>query len=127
MISKLKSHYHRAMLSATVASLALMSAGGAIAQVSPLDLTQDQSGGKKASDLINNIDSNAKLGAGLLVNVAAISGFCIIILSLFILYRAGKEDRDAKPKAAIVGIVVGGALAAVGSVMWMIRNGLING
>lgn len=99
--------------------------GGAAAlpahAISKTDLTQDTSGGKTFEDIAGNIDNAAQTGASLLIQLVSIGGFVVVAISLFTLWKASKDERE-KPLSAIVGLFIGGAMAAVGTIMWMMRN-----
>ena len=51
----------------------------------------------------------------------SIGGFVVVAISLYTLWKASKDERE-KPLSAIVGLFIGGAMAAVGTIMWMMRN-----
>ena len=89
--------------------------------ISKTDLTQDISGGKKFDDIAGNIDDAAQTGASLLIQLVSIGGFVVVAISLYTLWKASKDERE-KPLSAIVGLFIGGAMAAVGTIMWMMRN-----
>ena len=89
--------------------------------ISKTDLTQDISGGKKFDDIAGNIDQAAQTGASLLIQLVSIGGFVVVAISLYTLWKASKDERE-KPLSAIVGLFIGGAMAAVGTIMWMMRN-----
>lgn len=89
--------------------------------ISKTDLTQDISGGKKFDDIAGNIDGAAQTGASLLIQLVAIGGFVVVAISLYTLWKASKDERE-KPLSAVVGLFIGGAMAGVGAIMWMMRN-----
>ena len=89
--------------------------------ISKTDLTQDMSGGKKFDDMAGNIDDAAQTGATLLISLVAIGGFVVVAISLYTLWRASKDERE-KPLSAIVGLFIGGAMAGVGTIMWIMKN-----
>lgn len=89
--------------------------------ISKTDLTQDMSGGKKFDDIASNIDDAAQTGASLMIQLVALGGFVVVAISLYTLWKASKDERE-KPLAAIVGLFIGGAMAGVGTIMWMMRN-----
>lgn len=89
--------------------------------INKTDLTQDISGGKKFDDIAGNIDGAAQTGASLLIQLVAIGGFVVVAISLYTLWKASKDERE-KPLSAVVGLFIGGAMAGVGTIMWMMRN-----
>ena len=113
--------YLKACVGAFVAAGAIVPSLG-LAQVTPFDPTANN--GKKLDEVINNADTTTKQLAGLILAVLGVVGFVLIALSLWQMYKAGKEERES-PKGAIVGLIVGGLLAGVTTVMWMIRNQLL--
>ena len=117
---KLTSKAHYYMLSAWIALVAFL-AGGPAHAISKTDLTQDMSGGKKFDDIAGNIDDAGQTGATLLIGLVSIGGFVVVAISLYTLWRASKDERE-KPLSAIVGLFIGGAMAGVGTIMWMMRN-----
>lgn len=89
-----------------------------------MDVNADKSGGKTVGNVLNNVNETAKQGGTLVVSLAALAGYIIIIISLFSLYKASKDERE-KPTSAIVGLFMGGLLAGVGTVMYIIRNSVV--
>jgi len=108
----------KAFMAATVLSGVMSLPAHAISKT---DLTQDTSGGKKFDDIAGNIDTAAQAGASLLIELVAIGGFVVVAISLYTLWRASKDERE-KPLSAIVGLFIGGAMAGVGTIMWMMKN-----
>ncbi|MFP3408550.1 hypothetical protein SB757_28480, partial [Pseudomonas sp. SIMBA_065] len=82
-------------------------------------------GGKTADDVMTNIDNTAQGGATLLISLVSIGGFVVVAISLYTLWKASKDERE-KPMSAIVGLFIGGLMAAVGTVMWIMRNTVVN-
>lgn len=106
---------------AWLSMLALLSSALPAHAISKTDLTQDMSGGKKFEDMAENIDNAGQVGATLIIGLVSIGGFVVVAISLYTLWRASKDERE-KPLSAIVGLFIGGAMAGVGVVMWMMRN-----
>lgn len=88
------------------------------------DLTVNRGEGKSFTDIANNIDDAAQTAAGLFIQLVTIGGFVVVALSLYQLYKASKDERE-RPTPAVVGLFIGGAMAAVGSIMWIMRNTII--
>ena len=104
---------------AAVASMLVSST--AFAQTGQLDLTKDTSNGKKFGDIANNVNVAAQQGASLLVQLCALGGFVVVAISLYTLWKASKDERE-KPMSAVVGLFIGGAMAGIGTIMWMMKN-----
>ena len=119
---KLSHGYLRAGVMTTMAMMAVDSF--ATGSLDPLDVNADKSGGKTVGNVLNNVNETAKQGGTLVVSLAALAGYIIIIISLFSLYKASKDERET-PTSAIVGLFMGGLLAGVGTVMYIIRNSVV--
>jgi hypothetical protein len=92
--------------------------------ISKTDLTTDTAGGKKFADIAGNIDDAAQTGATLFIQLVSIGGFIVVAISLYTLWAASKDERE-KPLSAIVGLFIGGAMAAVGTIMWIMKNTVV--
>ena len=89
--------------------------------ISKTDLTSNMATNKTFKDIAQNIDDAGQTGATLLITLVSIGGFVVVAISLYTLWRASKDERE-KPLSAIVGLFIGGAMAGVGTIMWMMRN-----
>lgn len=109
--------------------LRVMSASAALSAtqahaLTPVALTQDQSGGKTLTNVFNNADNTLQMGSALIIQGVTIMGFVVVALSLWSLKKAAQDERE-KPGGAIASLVIGGLMAGVGSLMWIIKNSLI--
>lgn len=119
----IKSFYLNIVTRLIVLMTGILTGSSALA-ISKTDLTQDTAGGKTASNIFENVDNTAQEGATLLISLVSIGGFVVVAISLFTLWKASKDERE-KPLSAIVGLFIGGAMAGVGTIMWIMRNTVI--
>ena len=109
----------------TGATMALTAVGlysaVANAQLRKVDLSQDASGGKDLNDTMNKAGTVLDNSTSLLLLGAALVGAIITMVSLYTIYKAGKDERE-KPVSAVIGVFVGGAFLAVPIIMWLVRN-----
>lgn len=103
------------------AFFSLMFASVQAMALDPINLTENSGNNRNFSDIAGNIDNAAQVGAALIIQLVTIGGFIVVALSLYQLYKASKDERE-KPTSAVVGLVIGGAMAGVGTIMWMMKN-----
>lgn len=78
-------------------------------------------GSNDLTSLTKKGGETAQSFADFAIIIFALIGLVIFGLSLFAMYKAGKDDRES-PKGAIVGCLIGGALTAVTVLLGMTRN-----
>lgn len=109
---------------AGVALATLLSSGQALALAGKDWTTDNTAGTKKVTDVANNLDTASQSIAALLIQFVTVGGFVVVAISLYQLYKASKDERE-KPMSAVVGLFIGGAMAAVGTIMWIMKNTVI--
>jgi|GEM_PF-1378179 len=122
-LQTLKSAYNNIVMRLTMLMVGVIAAPSTFA-ISKTDLTEDRSGGKTFSQIADNIDKTAQEGATLLISLVSIGGFAVVAVSLYTLWKASKDERE-KPMSAVVGLFIGGLMAGVGTVVWVMRNTII--
>lgn len=120
MKNAISSLYYKAAVSTTL----LLSGTYAWADLKPYDLTKDQSGGKTYKDVANNVNDATSLSTALFLNIIAFAGYILIGICLWKLHSAAKNDHE-KPLSAIIGLIVGALMAAIGTIAWIIRNTVV--
>ncbi len=127
IINAVKNAAKAAWYKSNMALMALMGmsiSGGAMAQLTGTDLTTNTAGTKKFSDVATNLDTASKAGASLIIQLVSVGGFVVVAISLYQLWKASKDERE-KPMSAIVGLFIGGAMAAVATIMWIMKNTVV--
>lgn len=123
-IVKIKSAYDSMMFRVFLLMSTIMILPQKALALAVTDLTQDQSGGQNFGDMADNLNDATQQGATLTIQIITVFGFVVVGISLYALWKASKEERES-PMGAIVGLVIGGAMAGVGSVMWIMRNTVV--
>lgn len=121
IIKSAQSALNNTALKVHAALASMVVSGAAFAQTGQIDLTKDTSNGKKFGDVAGNINVAAQQGASLLVQLTALGGFVVVAISLYTLWKASKDERE-KPMSAVVGLFIGGAMAGIGTIMWIMKN-----
>ncbi|MCP2041161.1 hypothetical protein L1281_001755 [Neisseria sp. HSC-16F19] len=124
----MKNWYYKLLASGTVAlmsSSVFANNNSGSGGIQPFDPTKDLSGGKKLTDVLDNADTAAQTGTTFFLNMMTLVGFVIVAISLLVLWRASKEDGRERPVAGFIGLFMGGLMAGVGTVAWIIRNSLL--
>lgn len=125
-LSLISSTYQKAAVRLNMAMIAVAAflAAPPAFGINRTDLTQDTSGGKTLENVAENVDNASQTGATLFINLVTMCGFVVVAICLYTLWKASKDERE-KPMSSIVGLFIGGAMAAVGSIMWIMRNTII--
>jgi hypothetical protein len=116
----MKKLYERLMVMSMLAYAAI---GSAQAQSLKLDDIKNTTGAG-TNDLTATFTKGkqtAQAGIDLWVILFTALGVIIFSLSLYGLYKAGKEDRE-NPKGAFIGLFVGGAMTIVTLLLGLTRN-----
>lgn len=119
-MARISNLYWKAVVGAVLA----VEAASAMAQLKLNDMGGTTGAGSNdLSALATKSGSTMQYFADLAVIVFAFIGVLIFGISVFGLYKAGKEDRES-PKGAFVGLIVGAALTAVTLLLGLTRNTL---
>lgn len=77
------------------------------------------------SDIAGNISDMMETSGYLIIYIAEIAGMVITGVSLYMLYRASKNDNKESPIGGVVGLVVGGLLMSIPLILWVLYNTLL--
>ena len=91
--------------------------------IAGFDNAKNTAGSKKLDDSLSNTDRLFGNAYNTMTTAATFLGVLLVAISLWQLYKASKEERES-PKSAVVGLIVGGLLTAVGLVTAFSRNTL---
>lgn len=79
---------------------------------------------QKLTKTTGNIASLLSDGLNLLLIAFTVTGIGLVGFSIWAIYKASVDERET-PKKAIAGIFVGGALTAVTTISFLVRNNIV--
>lgn len=105
-------------------TIALMHAQLALAgQISVNDFKNTSGAGtKRVDDMLVSAGRTGQSVLDFVFIIFTVLGVIVVGVSLYTLYQASKDEGREKPKSAIVGLFVGGALTAVGLITGYMAN-----
>lgn len=113
--------FYKLLATVTIFGMALAD----MANAGPITVTDFKKTSGAGSNRIDNVLASAgKTGQSILDFVfigCTVMGVIVCAVSLYGLYQASKDERE-KPKGAIVGLFIGGALTAVGLITGYMAN-----
>lgn len=72
-----------------------------------------------------NVEETGKTIGQTIITLVTIGGFVIVAISLYSLWKASKDQGRESYGGAIIGLIVGGAMSVVGTLMWAFGTTLI--
>lgn len=79
-------------------------------------------GTKRVDDMLVSAGRTGQSVLDFVFIISTVIGVIVVAVSLYTLYQASKDEGREKPKSAIVGLFVGGALTAVGLITGYMAN-----
>lgn len=79
-------------------------------------------GGKRLDDMLVSAGKTGQSVLDFVFIIFTVIGVIVVGVSLYTLYQASKDEGREKPKSAVVGLFVGGAMTAVGLVTGYMAN-----
>lgn len=79
-------------------------------------------GTKRVDDMLLSAGRTGQSVLDFVFIIFTVLGVVVVGVSLYTLYQASKDEGREKPKSAIVGLFVGGALTAVGLITGYMAN-----
>lgn len=109
---------HKLVAAITVLAMEMAHAGS----VSVTDFKNTSgAGNKRVDDMLISAGKTGQSVLDFVFIIFTVLGVIVVGMSLYQLYQASKDERE-KPKSAIVGLFVGGALTAVGLITGYMAN-----
>lgn len=112
---------HKLFAAATIAAMELMQVAHAgNIRVDDFKNTSG-AGNKRVDDMLVRAGKTGQSVLDFVFIIFTVLGVIVVGVSLYQLYQASKDERE-KPKSAVVGMFVGGALTAVGLITGYMAN-----
>lgn len=89
--------------------------------IAGFNTAKQTAGSKKLDDVAQNVDRLAGNTYNTINTIAILLGVFLVAISLWGFYKSSKDERET-PKSAIVGLIIGGMMTAVGIVTAMSAN-----
>ncbi|MBR5949958.1 MAG: hypothetical protein IKZ87_00825 [Actinomycetaceae bacterium] len=77
------------------------------------------------SQIADNLSDVLDTSGHAIIIISIISGMIVVGVSLYSLYKSTKDERN-KPTGAIIGLVAGGLMCGIPTLLWIISNTLLN-
>lgn len=112
--------FYKLLASATIAGMSMSQSAHANISVTDFKNTSG-AGNKRVDDMLVSAGKTGQSVLDFVFIIFTVLGVIVVGASLYQLYQASKDERE-KPKSAIVGLFVGGALTAVGLITGYMAN-----